>query len=140
MILWSYGTGNTGVGAGELSGPHMAEENPLDSNEIVVDEEYGCDVLLINRTKRTHRVIYGTRGVAGGGTLLNRAHSAHFIASGPYKGNVIITEYSGDHRVMIINKNNKEVLWSYIEFEHPMDAIYWDDEHIMVTEAGTGIF
>ena len=91
MILWSYGTGNTGVGSGEFSGPHMAEENPLDSNEIVVAEEYGCDVLLINRTKRTHRVIYGTRGVAGGGTLLNRAHSAHFLVSGPYQGNVIIT-------------------------------------------------
>ena len=27
MVLWSYGTGNGGVGDGELAGPHMAEED-----------------------------------------------------------------------------------------------------------------
>ena len=46
-VLWSYGTGNRGVGKGELSGPHSAEENPLNPDEIVVSEQLGNDVLLI---------------------------------------------------------------------------------------------
>ena len=38
-VLWSYGTGNVGVGEGELSGPHCAEENPFNPDEIVVARE-----------------------------------------------------------------------------------------------------
>ena len=37
-VLWSYGSGNPGVGDGELSGPHTADENPIDPDEIIVAE------------------------------------------------------------------------------------------------------
>ena len=46
--LWSYGTGNPGVRDGQLFGPHMAEQNPFDPDEIVVAEQWGADVVLIN--------------------------------------------------------------------------------------------
>jgi hypothetical protein len=51
-VLWSYGSGNVGVGDGELAGPHTADENPLDPDEIVVAEQYGNDILIINRSTR----------------------------------------------------------------------------------------
>ena len=42
-VVWCFGTGNVGVGHRELNGPHSAEENPFDPDEIVVSEQYGCD-------------------------------------------------------------------------------------------------
>ena len=65
MVLWSYGTGNSGVGEGELAGPHMAEENPFNPGEIVVGEQFGSDTLLIDRNTGRLKVLYGERGVAG---------------------------------------------------------------------------
>jgi hypothetical protein len=140
FIVWTYGTGNPGLGPGELMGPHTAEENPFNSDEIVVAEQYGSDILVVNRSTNTHRVLYGERGVRGGGQLLDVTHSAHYLPSGPYKGHVIITEYRGDSRVMIIHKDTGEVLWQAEGLpELPLDAIYWDDEHIMVSFLYDGI-
>ena len=139
-VLWSYGTGNRGVGEGELSGPHSAEENPLNPDEIVVSEQYGNDILLINRRTGAMRVLYGERGVPGRGKRLHAAHSAHFMPAGPFQGHVLITEYQGDHRVMIIDRNDGEVLWSYHGLEKPLEAIYWDEAHIMASDQDHGVF
>ena len=139
-VLWAYGTGNVGVGDGQLSGPHTAEENPFNPDEIVVAEQYGCDILLISRASGKLRVLYGARGVAGGGDHLTATHSAHFMPAGPYKGHVLITEYAGEARVMIIDGDTGRALWCCADFEAPLDAIYWDDEHIMVSDRSKGIY
>ena len=81
----------------------MAEENPFDPDEIVVAEQWGSDVVLINRKTRKLRTLFGERGVPGDGERINLAHSAHFIPSGRYEGQVLITEFEGrtpgdDHR------------------------------------------
>ncbi len=136
-VIWSYGTGNVGIGEGELSGPHSANENPFNPDEIVVAEQYGNDILIINRSTGEMRVLYGERGVEGTGKLLTAAHSAHFLPSGPYSEHVLITEYRGEHRVMILHRDSGEVLWSYTDLEAPLDAIYWDDDHIMVSDRDT---
>ena len=140
MVLWSYGTGNEGVGEGELSGPHMAEEDPFNPGEFVVPEQFGCDILLIDRATGELKVLYGERGVAGGGDHLSAPSSAHFMPSGPYKGHVLITEYAGEHRVMVLNRDSGEVLWRYDGLKAPLDAIYWDDEHIMASDSVNGVF
>ena len=49
------------------------------------------------------------------------------MPAGPYQGHVLITEYKGEHRVMIIDRNDGEVLWSYDGLEKPLEAIYWDE-------------
>ena len=139
-VLWSYGTGNMGVREGELFGPHSAEENPLNPDEIIVSEQLGNDVLLINRRTGSMRVLYGERGVPGGGKRVNEADSAHFMPAGPYQGHVLITEYNGEHRVMIIDRNDGEVLWSYDGLEKPLEAIYWDETHIMASDQVHGVF
>jgi len=139
-VLWSYGTGNAGIGDGELFGPHTAEENPFNPDEIVVSEQYGCDILLISRATGKLKVLYGERGVAGSGNHLNAPHSAHFMPSGPYEGHVLITEYRGEHRVMIIDRDTGKILWCCTNLNAPLDAIYWDDEHIMVSDCNHGIF
>jgi len=46
-VLWSYGSGQAGVGDGQLCGPHSAEENPLNPDEIAVAEQYGCVSLVL---------------------------------------------------------------------------------------------
>ena len=132
-VLWSFGTGNPGGGDGELFGPHSAEENPLNPDEIAVSEQFGCDVLLINRNTGQLRVLYGERGVSGGGKHLCSCHSAHFMPSGPYDGHVLITEHGGENRVMIIHRETCDVLWCDTDIESPLEAIYWDDDHIMVS-------
>ena len=139
-VLWSYGAGNIGVADGELFGPHTAEENPFNPEEVLVSEQYGCDIVVVNRRTGASRVLYGERGVAGGGKRLNVTHSAHYMPAGPYKEHVVITEYSGDHRVLIIDKESGEALWSYDELRAPLDAIYWDDDHIMVSARDDGVF
>ena len=146
-VLWSYGTGNMGAGDGELFGPHTAEENPLNPDEIIVSEQLGNAILLINRRTGTTRVLYGERGMPGGGKRLNTPHSAYFMPSGPYQGHVLITEYGGlqsqgkgEHRVMIIDRNDGKVLWSYDGLEEPLEAIYWDEAHIMTSDQNHGVF
>ena len=132
--LWSYGSGNPGCGDGRLFGPHMAEENPFDPDEIVVAEQWGSDVVLINRETRKLRVLFGERGVPGGGRRLNLAHSAHFMPSGPYAGHVLLTEFLGEHRVMIVDRDQGAVLWCHTGCRRPLEAIHWDDDHIMVAD------
>ena len=63
---WSCGSGNPGSADGRLFGPHMAEENPFDPDEIVVAEQWGSDVVLMHRETRRLRVLFGERGVPGG--------------------------------------------------------------------------
>ena len=140
MVLWSYGTGNVGVGEGELAGPHMAEEDPFNPGQIVVGEQFGCNTLLIDRNTGQLKVLYGERGVAGGGDRLSESDSAHFMPSGPYKGHVLITEFAGEHRVIVIARDSGEVLWRYTGLEAPLDAIYWDDDHIMASDSPNGVF
>ena len=132
--LWSYGSGNPGSRDGRLFGPHMAEENPFDPDEIVVAEQWGSDVVLINRESGKLRVVFGERGVPGGGKRLNLAHSAHFMPSGPYAGHVLLTEFRGEHRVMIVERDKGAVLWCYTGCRRPLEAIHWDDDHIMVSD------
>ena len=140
MYSWSYGTGNVGFGDGELAGPHMAEEDPFNPNEVVVAEQFGCDILLIVRTTGKLRVLYGERGVGGVGDRLSGVHSAHFMPSGPYTGHVLITELGRANRVLIIARDSGEILWSYAGLESPLDAVYWDDEHIMASDMPNGVF
>ena len=85
-------------------------------------------------------MVYGKRGVPGTGVLLNAPHSAHFMPSGPYKGNILITEMTGSHRILILDKNNGTILWSHTGADNPLEAIYWDDDHIMVSDYFRGIF
>lgn len=139
-VLWSYGTGIMGFGDGELAGPHTADENPLNSDEIVVAEQHGCDVLVISRSTGEMRVLYGERGVAGTGKHLGPTHSAHFLTSGPYLGHVLVAEQKGDHRVMILDRDSGEILWCCDKMEAPLEAIYWDDEYIMVSDLARGIY
>ena len=139
-VIWSYGSGNVGVGDGELSGPHTADENPLHPDEIVVAEQYGNDILIINRSTGKMRVLYGERGVAGEGRRLSAAHSAHFMPSGPYREHVLITEYRGEHRIIMLHRDTGEVLWSYTDLDAPLEAIYWDDDHIMASDRDHGVF
>ena len=138
--VWSYGTGNPGVGDGELSGPHAAEENPFNPDEIVVAEQYGNDILIISRSSREMRVLFGERGVAGSGRRLSAAHSAHFMPSGPYQEHLLITEYQGEHRVMILHRDSGEILWCHTGLEAPLEAIPWDDDHIMASDRDHGVF
>ena len=98
---WSYGTGNVGLEDEVLAGPRMAEEAPFNPNEVVLAEQFGSDILLIDRSTGKHRVLYGERGVAGGGDRLSEAYSAHFITSGPYTGRVLITERAGEQGVLV---------------------------------------
>ena len=122
-VLWSYGSGNVGIGDGELSGPHTADENPLNPDEIVVAEQYGNDILVINRSTGRMRVLYGERGVAGEGKQLSAAHSAHFMPSGPYRGHVLITGVPGLAKTLLIRslaqlfhlKFNSTIGWIQIE-------------------------
>ncbi len=139
-VLWSYGTGNVGFGDGELAGPHTADENPLDPDEIVVSEQYGCAILIINRSTGKMRVLYGERGVPGVGERLNAAHSAHFLTAGPYKGHVLMSEQKGEHRIMILERDSGQVLWCCTKLEAPLEAIYWDEDHIMASDKGRGIY
>ena len=132
--LWSYGTGNPGSGDGRLFGPHMAEENPFDPEEIVVAEQWGSDVVVINRRTGKLRVLFGERGVPGDGERINLAHSAHFMTAGPYLGHVLITEFIGEHRVMIVDRDSGAVLWCHTGCQRPLEAICWDDDHIMVSD------
>ncbi len=132
--LWSYGTGNPGSGDGQLFGPHMAEENPFDPDEIVVAEQWGSDIVLINRKTGKLRTLFGERGVPGDGERINLATSAHFMPSGPYEGHLLITEFDGEHRVMIVDRDSGGVMWCYTECQRPFEAIYWDDDHIMVSD------
>ena len=140
MFSWSFGTGNVGIGDGELAGPHMAQENPFNPGEIVVGEQFGCDTLLIDRNTGKLRVLFGERAVAGSGDHLSESDSAHFMPSGPYKGHVLITEYAGEHRVMVLHRDSGETLWRYTGLEAPLDAIYWDDQHIMASDSANGVF
>ena len=139
-VLWSYGTGNTGVGEGELCGPHSAEENPFEPDEILVAEQFGCDVLIVNRSTRKMRVLYGDRGVPGGGDHLGNTPAAHFMPAGPYRGHVLLAEYDHEHRLMILHRDSGKVLWSCADLEAPLDAIYWDEEHIMASDCKRGIY
>jgi len=148
FITWSYGTGNPGVRDGELFGPHAAEENPFDPDEILVTETCGCAILLINRRTGRVRVLYGERNIRGGGEHLDHPVTARFMPAGPYAGHVLISEYQGpetrtgsmgEHRVMIVDRDNGSILWCYTELHRAAEAIYWDDEHIMVSDQETGV-
>lgn len=132
--LWSYGAGNPGSRDGQLFGPHMAEENPFDPEEIVVAEQWGSDVVLIDRKTGKLRTLFGERGVPGDGERINLAHSAHFMPSGRYEGHVLVTEFMGEHRVMVVDRDSGGVLWCYTGCKRPLEAIYWDDDHIMVSD------
>ena len=133
--MWSYGTGNPGTRDGELFGPHTAEENPFNPDEILVAEQYGCDILIINKRTGKLRVVYGKRGVRGTGALLREPLSAHFMPSGPYEGNILISDRLTS-RILILDKAKGTILWSHTSVKAPMDAIYWDDDHIMVSDLG----
>ena len=139
-VLWSYGTGNVGFGDGELAGPHTAAENPLNPDEIVVSEQFGCDVLVISRSTGEARVLRGERGVAGTGDLQEATHSAYFLTCGPYYGHVLVSEWKGDHRIMILHRDSGEILWCCDKMQAPLEAIHWDDEHIMVSDQPRGIY
>ena len=131
-IVWSYGTGMLGSNEGELGIPHMVED--LGEGKLLIPEYTNCDVIILD--KGTGRIMwqFGERGVAGAGTRLTAPHSAHQIPSGPYKGDILITEYLGEHRVLIVDYATREIAWEYSDLVAPLDAIYWDDEHIMVSD------
>jgi hypothetical protein len=139
FVVWSYGSGMCGTGDRQLHGPHMAEENPFNPDEIVVAEHYGCAILIVNRKSGKVQVLYGERGVSGSDRRLNAPHSAHFMPAGPYQGQVLITELRGEHRVLIVSKDDGKVLWRCTELRKPLEAIYWDDEHVMVSGLEKGI-
>ena len=139
FIVWSYGTGIPGIRDGELFGPHTAEENPFNPDEIVVAEQYGRDVLMISRSTGRLRVVYGQRGVEGTGALLGQTHSAHFMPSGPYEGSLLVTEW-GEHRILIIDPETGAVRWQCTGLDNPLEAIYWDDDHVMASDMEQGVF
>lgn len=139
-VLWSYGTGMCGTRDRELCGPHTAEENPFNPDEILVAEQYGCDVLIVNRATGALRVLRGERGVSGTGARLAAIHAAHFMPAGPYLGHVLIAELGGEHRILIIDKETGATLWRYTDLPRPLEAIYWDDDHIMASDWDKGVF
>ena len=127
-ILWSYGTGLPGQSEGELYSPHMAEE--LDGDKVLIVEQMNCAVIVVDKLSGKIVWQFGERGVPGTGKRLNEPHSAHRLPD----GRILITEFKGDHRVLIVNYDTKEIEWEYTGCQNPLDAIYWDDEHIMVAD------
>lgn len=131
-VLWSYGSGVPGNGNGELWTPHMVED--LGEGKLLIAEQTNCSVIILD--KETGEIVwqFGERGTAGNGARLTAPTSAHQLPSGPYKGDIIVTEWLGDHRVLIVDYKTKEIVWEYDGFVGPLDAIYWDDEHVMVSD------
>lgn len=129
-VVWSYGTGLPGVGEGELYSPHMAEE--LDGDKVLITEQKNCDVIVVDKISGKIVWQFGERGVSGTGARLSSPHSAHRLPD----GRILVTEMSGDHRVIIVNYQTGAVEWEYTGCAAPLDAIYWDDEHIMVADWG----
>jgi hypothetical protein len=131
-ILWSYGTGLPGSGEGELYSPHMAEE--LDGDKVLIVEQKNCAVIVVDKLSGKIVWQFGERGVPGTGKRLDEPHSAHRLPD----GRILITEFRGDHRVLIVDYGTKEIEWEYTGCQNPLDAIYWDDEHIMVADMVLG--
>lgn len=131
-IVWSYGTGTPGISNGELYTPHMVED--LGDGKLLVVEQSNCDAIIID--KQTQEIIwqFGERGIAGTGNRLTAPHSARQIQSGPYSGDILITELNGDHRVLIVDFDTKQIVWETNAIQGPLDAIYWDDDHLMVSD------
>ena len=138
-IQWSYGTGSISMRQGGLAGPHSAEENPFDADEILVAEQFGRDAVIINRRTGHLRVVCGERGIRGTGARFDAIHAAHFIPQGPYEGHIIVAELQSSQRVAIVHRDTGEILWSNTDFPLALDAIYWDDEHIMVSDMHAGV-
>jgi len=46
----------------------------------------------------------------------------------------------GEHRVLVIDRDTGQILWCCTNLRVPLEAIYWDDEHIMVSDCKHGIF
>ena len=143
--LWSFGHGGIGTGPGQLAAPHTAEENPLNPDELIVAEQYGSAVVLLTRNRRDGstalRTVFGERGVAKSGpSHIDVTHSAHFLPAGPFRGHVLATEYRGDHRIMILHHETGAILWQTGVLPVPLEAIYWDDAHIMCSDQERGIF
>jgi len=131
-ILWSYGTGVPGVDKNELHTPHMIED--LGGGRLLVVEQSNCSVIIID--KQTGEILwqFGERGVSGTGERLSSPHSARLIKAGPHEGHIIITELEGSHRVLIVDPATGEIVWETSSIAGPLDAIYWDDEHVMVSD------
>lgn len=129
-VVWSYGSGLPGVGEGELYSPHMAEE--LDGDKVLITEQKNCDVIVVEKISGKIVWQFGERGVSGTGTRLDNPHSAHRLPD----GRILITEMAGDHRVIMVNYETLAIEWEYTGCAAPLDAIYWDEEHIMVAEWG----
>jgi hypothetical protein len=111
----------------------------LNPDDILIAEEFNHDVVIVNRMTGKLRVLYGRRGVEGTGDLLSVPLAAHYLPAGPYQQHIIIAEYTGDHRVLIVDKDTGKILWQCNDLVQPLDAIYWDDEHIMVSDV-KGVF
>jgi len=129
-IIWSYGTGLPGVGEGELYSPHMAEE--IDGDKVLITEQKNCDVIVVGKISGKIVWQFGERGIPGTGMRLSEPHSAHRLPD----GRILITEMSGDHRVLIVNYETGAIEWEYTGCAAPLDAIYWDEDHIMVADWG----
>ncbi len=129
-VVWSYGSGLPGIGEGELYSPHMAEE--LDGDKVLITEQKNCAVIVVDKISGKIVWQFGERGVSGTGTRLSDPHSAHRLPD----GRILITEMSGDHRVIMVNYETGAVEWEYTGCAAPLDAIYWDSEHIMVADWG----
>lgn len=131
-ILWSYGTGIPGVSKNELYTPHMVED--LGEGKLLIVEQSNCSVIVVDRETGDIVWQFGERGVAGTGNRLSSPHSARRIEGGPYEGHILITELEGAHRVLVIDFDTKEIVWETSAVAGPLDAIYWDDDHIMVSD------
>ncbi len=122
FITWSFGSGITGKRERQLNAPHTAEENPFDTNEILVAEEANHAVVIVDRRTETARVVYGERGVPGSGRRMHHVTSAHFLPEGPHTGQIIATEWQREHlaaltiicdercRILSVN-SKKELVW-----------------------------
>ena len=91
--------------------------------------------------KTALRTVFGERGLAKSGpSHIDVTHSAHFLPAGPFRGHVLATEYRGDHRIMILHRETGAILWQTGVLPVPLEAIYWDDAHIMCSDQERGIF
>jgi hypothetical protein len=137
-IVWSFGTGMPGKGGKELYTPHIVEDlgifSPSLKGKLLVAEQSNHDVVIIDKAKKELSLFFGERGVRGAGNRLFCPHAAHYIPSGPYKGDILIADHIND-RVLIVDFETKSIVWecSIAGYIRPLDAIYWDDDHIMVS-------
>ena len=140
-VVWSYGTGIPGSDEGQLNLPTYAEE--IDGDKVLIADNRGYRVILVD--KITKNIVWTYTETIGGSNL--SFQSARQIKSGDYQGDILLAgryhdgaNYRGVLRIIGYGTTTKKWETETAADQQYVDAILWDNDHIMVSLITTGTY